>query len=129
MSRPLVSMVPQRHMADCGVSVLSMFLRISYEEALLAVGKEAPKVLGRGLWFTQLRRAARRLGVRTRIKRTWRANADDGIVYIKNQRGPNHCVLLRRGLFFDTDFNVYDPSDYLKATKARTGALLVRAEV
>ena len=120
-------MVPQRHKADCTVAVISMFLRISYEDTLLALSRDAPEVIRKGAWFTELQRAGRRMGVRLKIKRRWDADFDDGIVHVKFKWG-NHVVLLRAGLFWDTDFTAWYPADYLKARKAKTGSLLVRAE-
>lgn len=128
MSRPLVSMVPQRHMADCTPAVLAMLYGISYEEALLALTKEAPDVLRKGAWFTELQRAARRMRQPLVLKRRWHADFDDGIVHVKFKTGGNHVVLLRAGLFWDTDFTAWQPSDYLKAKKAKTGSLLVRED-
>jgi hypothetical protein len=126
--RPLVSMLPQRHATDCTTAVLAMYLGISYEEALLAITKEAPHILKRGAWFTEIQRAARRIGVRLALKRRWNADFDEGIVHVKFRSGSNHVVLLRAGLFFETDFDVWVPADYLKAKKAKTGSLLVRED-
>jgi hypothetical protein len=126
--QPLVSMVPQRHVADCTSAVLAMFLRITYEEALLVITKEAPDVLRKGAWFTELQRAAKGMGVPLTLKRRWNPDFDDGIAHVKFTKGGNHVVLLRAGLFFDTDFNVYHPHEYLKAKRATAGGLLVRAE-
>lgn len=126
--KPIVSMVPQRHPSDCGVSVLSMFLQVSYEEALLAISKDAPRVLRTGMWFTEVRRAAKRLGVPLRLKRRWNALTDEGILYVKNRRGPNHLILLRERLLWDTNFEVWRLDDYRKASGATFGALLVKGE-
>lgn len=104
-----------------------MFLGISYEEALLALSRESPELIRKGVWFTELQRAAKGMGVPLKIKRRWDANFDDGIVHVKFKWG-NHVVLLRAGLFFDTNFEVWQPSEYLKARKAKTGSLLVRED-
>lgn len=127
---PLVSMVPQRHPADCSSAVLAMFLGITYEEALLALTQEAPGLLRKGVWFTEIQRAAKGMGVPLTLKRRWNPDFDDGIAHVKFKKGKggNHVVLLRAGLFFDTDFNVYHPQDYLKAKQATAGGLLVRED-
>lgn len=127
--KPLVSMVPQRHRADCAAAVTSMFLGISYEEALLALHQESPELIRKGVWFTELQRAAAGMGIPLKLKRKWDADFDDGIAHIKFKWGGNHVVLLRAGLFFDTNFEVWHPSDYLKARKAKAGSLLVREDV
>lgn len=128
MTQPLVSMVPQRHRADCAAAITAMFLRISYEEALLALSQESPELIRKGVWFTELQRAAKAMGVPLKLKRRWNADLDDGIAHIRFKWGGNHVVLLRAGLFFDTNFEVWHPADYLKARKAKTGSLLVRED-
>jgi hypothetical protein len=129
VSQPLVSMVPQRHRADCAAAVTSMFLRISYEEALLALSKESPELIRKGVWFTELQRAAKKMGVRLKLKRRWNPDFDDGIAHVRFSQGGNHVVLLRAGLFFDTNFEVWHPAEYLRARKAKAGSLLVREGV
>lgn len=126
MTQPLVSMVPQRHLADCVAAVTSMFLRVSYEEALLALSKESPELIRKGVWFTELQRAARQMGVPLKLKRRWDVNFHDGIVHVRFARGGNHVVLLRAGLFWDTNFEAWYPEDYLKAKKAKVGSMLIR---
>lgn len=126
--QPLVSMLPQRHRADCSAAVLGMLLGISYEEALLALTRESPELLRKGVWFTELQRAAKQMGIPLRLKRRWDANFDDGIAHVRFRSGGNHVVLLRAGLFFDTNFEVWYPSEYLKARKAKAGSLLVRED-
>lgn len=128
MTQPLVSMVPQRHMADCASAVTAMFLRISYEEALLALSRESPELIKKGVWFTELQRAAAGMGVPLKLKRKWNADFDDGIAHVKFKWGGNHVVLVRAGLAWDTDFTAWYPSEYLKARKAKFGSLLVRED-
>jgi hypothetical protein len=125
VSQPLVSLVPQRHQADCGVAVLAMFLAISYEDALLALGGEVPSILRRGVWMPELQRAAHRLGVPLRLRRRFDATEDEGIVRVQF-KDCAHVVLLRSGLIFDTTFDVWDPDDYRKAKRVRFGSILVR---
>jgi ABC-type bacteriocin/lantibiotic exporter with double-glycine peptidase domain len=126
--RPLVEMIPQRHEADCGVTVLAMFLGISYEDALLAVGQDAPQVLRAGLWLKELQRASAKLGVPLKVKRRWDAEDADGIAQIRLPGRFNHFVLARGGLVFNTNFSVWEWDDYLKARRATPGVLLVRED-
>jgi ABC-type bacteriocin/lantibiotic exporter with double-glycine peptidase domain len=128
VSHPIVSMTPQRHRADCGCACLAMLLGISYEDALLALGGEAPKILRDGIWLTELQRGALRLGVPLKVKRRWDVEADEGIAQIRTRADAHHVVVLRAGLFFDTDFSIWYPDDYLRAKKAKTGPLLVRGD-
>jgi hypothetical protein len=105
-----------------------MLLGISYEDALLALGGEAPKILRGGVWLTELQRGALRLGVPLKVKRRWDVESDEGIAQIRYKAGSYHVVVLRAGLFFDTNFDVWEPTDYLRAKKAQTGPLLVRVD-
>ncbi len=125
---PLVSMCPQRHMADCGVATLAMFLDVTYEDALLALGGEIPNVIRRGVWFPELQRAAARLGVTTKFKRRPDLELDEGILNIKHRDGSQHVVVLREGVLFDTDLTVWRIDDYCAAKRATTGALMIRED-
>jgi ABC-type bacteriocin/lantibiotic exporter with double-glycine peptidase domain len=128
VSLPLVQMVKQRHEADCGVAVLAMFLGESYENVLLAFSDEEPLVLHGGAWLSTIRRVSEKFGVPLKPKTKWDAEADEGIVQVL-LRGPhNHYLLLREGLFFNTNASVWLPEDYYKARRAKPGKLLVRAE-
>jgi ABC-type bacteriocin/lantibiotic exporter with double-glycine peptidase domain len=125
--RPLVTLVAQRHEADCGVACLAMFLGVSYEDALLAIGGETPTVLRSGVYWKHLKRAAERLGVRLVLKRNWTLE-DDGIVEVKHKKDP-HVVVLRRGLIFETNLKVWSFSDYYAAPpRAKLGSMLVRED-
>lgn len=122
--QPLVIIAVQRHDADCGAAALAMLLSASYEDVLLALGR--PSLLRRGVWFTDLVRAAEKFGVVLKRKATWDAEHDEGLAQIHYRRGPSHAVLIRAGLLFDTDGSVWEPDDYLIERRARFGALLVR---
>lgn len=121
-------MVWQRHEADCGAAVLAMLLHISYEDALLALGGEEPDILRGGVWMATVRKAAKRLGVTMRLKSRWDPDDDEGIVQILLPGRFNHFVLLRGGLFFNTNGTVWDPEDYYRSRKAKPGKLLVRED-
>lgn len=126
---PLVQMVAQRHPADCGAACLAMLLGISYEDALIHLCGEVPRILTRGVWFTELQRAAARMGVTLKIRHRWDLEVHEGIAQIKfKDNGSAHVVVVREGLFFDTDYSVWDPQDYFKAKKALKGSLLVRED-
>lgn len=125
---PLVRLVAQRHASDCGVSALAMLLGVSYEEALLALGGEVPRILRRGVWATEIQRAAAKLGATLRVRRTWDAEADEGILWVSFRKGGQHVVLLRESLVFDTDLSVWAVDDYLRAKKAIAKSLIVRED-
>jgi len=125
--KALIRVVAQRHESDCGVACLAMFLGVSYEDALIAIGSEAPSVLKRGVWWTHLKRAAETLGTRMVVKRKW-SETDEGLLQVKYRKG-YHVVVLRHGLIFDTDQRIWTFDDFKHAPpKAPFGPLLVREE-
>ncbi len=126
--QPLVSLIPQRHCGDCGVATLAMFLGVSYEDALLALGGEVPEVHRRGVFFPELVRAAAKLGSLTRVKRRPDLDWDEGILSVGFRDGSQHVVVLREGVFFDTDLTAWKAEDYCVAKRATTGALLMRVD-
>lgn len=110
------------------MACLAMFLKVSYEDALIALGSEVPGVLRRGVArWSQLRRASESLGVRLVVKRKWTLS-DEGILCVKHKK-EEHVVVLRHGLIFDTNYKVWTFSDYDAAPpRAPFGALLVRED-
>lgn len=125
---PVVMLVSQRHSADCGISALAMFLGVSYEDAFALLGDH--RILRSGVWMTQLARAAARCGVVLRRKRPGGYDLEhaDGLLQIRHRRGPQHVVLVRAGLLWDTDCSAWEPVDYLPARGGRFGMLLDRVE-
>ncbi len=121
---PLVMLVSQRHQADCAIAATAMYLGVSYEDALLAFGDVG--ILRGGAWFTQIIRAAAKFGVQLRKRPTFDPEQADGLLKIKYRKGPQHVVLLREGLIFDTDCSVWAFSDYPHARGGKFGMLLAR---
>jgi predicted double-glycine peptidase len=125
--KPMIAMVRQRHDNDCGVACLAMYLGISYEDALIAFGGEAPEVLRSGVFWSQLKRAAANHGIKMVLRRKWEPT-DEGILQVR-YRKDHHVVVLRHGLIFDTDYRVWPVRDfYATPPKAPFGPLLVREE-
>jgi len=139
MSRPalphaVTRLIPQRGTADCAVACLASYLRVDYEEALLAAGRACPQVLTQGLHGIEIRKAARYLGFNTK----WvRANAYDldeatGILYIEYQAPIScHTVLLIEGVIYDPSHNPvsrWDHSEWYKYYCASPSSLLQTVE-
>lgn len=120
-------MVAQKHPADCCAAALAMLLGISYEEALVATSQIQPGVLERGLYLNELERAAKQFGVKLARRRKYDLESDTGILNVLDHKGFDHVVVLRYGLFFNTDLTVWEPEVYLAAHKAKAGTLLVEA--
>lgn len=120
----LVRLVPQRHDADCTVAALAMLLSVSYEEALLVMND--PRVLAEGAYLTQIVTAADYFGVTLRKLTRWNVTTHEGIArvnYKKDSARP-HVVVVRRGLLFDTNQEVWTPDVYLAEQRATFGTLL-----
>lgn len=130
MTQPILRIVPQRHAADCTVSVLATYAVVSYEEALVALSGEDPGVLY-GTYTPQLEKAAAQLGITfKRLKKT-QYRLDDEIVGILSVSAKawdtDHWVILMDGKVLDTDGSVWEAEDYFAAKKAKPGLLLVEA--
>jgi len=126
--QPLISMCPQRHLADCGVACLAMFLGVTYEDALLSFALDNKDVIRTGVWFPDLQRAAANLGATMVVKRRPDLDLDEGILKIEFKTADTHVVVLREGVLFDTDLTAWKPDDYCAAKRAKTGALLIRKD-
>lgn len=125
----IIRVIPQRHPADCGVACLAMFLGVSYEDALLAVGAVEKRVLKRGLWTSQIKAAAKRLGTKLRTVRGYDVENDSGILGMRGGKKwefMEHCVVLSHGMIFDTDGSVWEPELYVSANGVKLLSLLVR---
>lgn len=122
---PVIRLIPQRHEADCGVAVLATYLCVSYEEALIVVGRKEPAVLSVGLWMSEIVRAAKQLGVTLKRKPAADLDEDEGILVVTSPRWRHdHLVVLKNGLIFDTDAMVWEAETYLAANQAKPGMLL-----
>lgn len=125
----IIRVIPQRHPADCGVACLAMYLGVSYEDALLAVGQVEKRVLKRGLWTSQIRAAAKRLGATLRTARTYDLETASGILGLRGGKKwefLEHCVVLSHGLIIDTDGSIWEPDVYVSANDVKLLSLLVR---
>ena len=126
MDAPILRVVTQRHSMDCGVACLAMLLGVSYENALVAIAQDAPNVCAVGIWTTELRRAAKRLGFTLKAKRRIDLETDTGILNLSSAKWQSdHVVILREGLIVETDGTLWEPEIFLRHHQAKTGMLLV----
>ena len=131
MSTPILNMVRQRTRYDCGVASLAMYLGVSYKDALEAFGRGLDGFKERGCFLYEVEGAASRLGVR--LERVGSAAYEptkaEGIVSVGSLYWW-HMAVLRRGLLFNTNGQVWEVDRYLEGCadeEPRFGALLVRA--
>jgi hypothetical protein len=123
MSTPFLSVVLQRHGMDCGVACLAMLLNVSYESALLAMGRF------NGACIREIKAAAVRLGTPLRLTRKFDLEHDTGILAVRSPKwGSDHVVILKDGLIVDTDGSIWDQDVYVGVYKITALSLLVRED-
>jgi ABC-type bacteriocin/lantibiotic exporter with double-glycine peptidase domain len=126
MDAPILRVVVQRHTMDCGVACLAMICGVSYENALVAIAQDQPNVCSVGIWFTELRRAAKRLGFKLKAKRRVDLAEDTGILNLSSSKWrSDHVVVLREGLIVETDGTLWEPDVFLRHHEAKVGTILV----
>ena len=134
MLLPFIELIPQRDKGDCGIAALAMFLGKSYEDVFAkAITKCHPKPHVTGMYTRQLKDVAKRLGVTLSLKRSWDLETDCGLLSVekidkKDDEFPQHILLLRFGLLFDTDTTVWEPDAYFAVNSYRPISLLVGPE-
>lgn len=110
----------QRTGNDCGVACLSMLLGKPYEEVLLLVGQDHPKILQQGLWISEIMRASEKAGMKLRRLRRFDIESAYGILCLSD-----HVVILKNGLIIDpADASVWEADVYLEKNKETPSALL-----
>lgn len=126
MDAPILRVVVQRHAMDCGVACLAMICGVSYENALVAIAQDQPNVCIVGVWCTELRRAAKRLGFKLKAKRRVDLAEDTGILNLSSSKWrSDHVVVLREGLIVETDGTLWEPDVFLRHYEAKVGTILV----
>jgi hypothetical protein len=115
---------------DCTVSALAMCLGISYEEALVAIACVQKNVLKAGCSWSEVRRAAKRLGATLVERRAFSLDddsEDSGILSVTLADGTPHAVYFTHGLIFDGRTGCVWESDTYRAVHIATAtSMLVR---
>jgi hypothetical protein len=121
------------HHGDCCVSTLAMLAGVMYEDALLASAHVNPKVLTCGMTWPQIKRAASRLGLKTRTIQNFDDDAT-GILHVSRVAlgvadAVDHVVFLWAGRVVDGNGELWmEISDYLRHYGWEAKALLVTKE-
>jgi hypothetical protein len=124
-SPDLVYLVKQDSgLPDCAVAALAMLCGVTYGEALAAF-PEPDRVMKTGAYFTtDLKSAAKKLGIKTRVRRRFDIYRDTGILYLAGKQD-NHVAFLWVGRVLDGDGACWlFPHVYLKARGFKANALL-----
>lgn len=122
---PFIPVVWQRKKTDCSVACLAMMCAVSYEDALLAIGKK--RVLTRGIALGEVIKAALKLGKVLTFHRAIDLDNDTGILGVKGGVGWDyeHLVILHNGSIIDPqDKAIWDHETYLSANGAAVTSLL-----
>lgn len=127
----VVRMVRQQEKhGDCAVASLAMLCGVDWPTAFAAF--DNPRgVLRHGVRpWTPIKRAALRLGVKTRVATRVDLERDSGILYMSEIDGPDgHAVFLWQGRIVEGDGSLWlFVSDYLKAHQYEAHSLLRRLD-
>lgn len=119
--------VAQRHDGDCAVACLATLFRLTYEDALVALSKEEPAVLHKGVSERALKRAAAECGYTLKRKRRIDLEHSTGILWVEAKCWPEaHVVVLWEGRIVEIDgAMLWFAADYLKHHRATPKALLI----
>ena len=108
-----MKVVTSRSDKDCGVCALASWTTATYEDALIALGGEAPAVLREGVSLLVMRRAAGVLGYIVHVKRRVDLETAAGILWLTSKpKGVkhDHVVSLVRNQIIDSDGEVFHPA-------------------
>ncbi len=131
---PFVNLVLQHRQGDCGIAALAMLLGQTYEDVLAAsITRKHPQPHVGGMYTRELQTVAKRLGTTLLLRRSWDLEEDCGLLTVellkpKPGEFPQHLVLLKFGLVFDTDGIVWTPDVYFAQHNFRPISLLVEKD-
>jgi hypothetical protein len=134
VSLPFVNLQLQRGRGDCGIAALAMLLGQSYENVFAAaVTRKYRKPHEVGMYSKQIVQAARRLGTRLVLRRTWDLETSCGLLTVERlnkavDEFSQHLVLLKFGLVFDTDGTVWEPELYFEQHGFRPVSIFMEVE-
>lgn len=132
MHEPLfIHVCAQRHSSDCGVCCFVMLCGLSYEAALVAMVGVDEKLATNGLYFTQIKKAAQKLGIKLKSLPRGRYDLSDavGILSVKFRDKTEHAVVVFRGCVIDPEGGVVwdDVLEYIEHSDVKLGSLLIVA--
>lgn len=126
-----MKVLAQHGQGDCCIVALAMLTGLSYDDVLEAASSVLRRPHRRGMFVSQLRRTADVLGLSLTTHRHFDPEHDTGILTVTCQTGrahPDHVVLLRWGLIFDTaDCEVWEYEAFMAQYGATPKTLLTRA--
>lgn len=125
----VMSVPPRLKSNDCSTWALATLTGRPYADCLQAAAKEDARAGESGLWWSQVIRMAKRLGVTLRCKRRAALHEDTGILCVTFADGTPHSVVLKQGpIILDADGTVWTAEDYLAAKGVTYSSILVIQE-
>lgn len=116
--------IVQTGIGDCAIAALAMYTGKSYGEAASVAVRFAPKAFARGMWCTEIQKAAAALGVHLKQTRRFSIDEDTGILCVDNPDGA-HAVVLFHGLIVNSaDGQIWEPEAYFIEARATPRVLL-----
>lgn len=111
---------------DCAIATVAMLCGVTYTQALTAFPKPS-KVLESGAYLTELQAAAKKLNVKTKIKKRFDVDEDTGILYVSGK--DEHLVFLWAGRIIEGNGECWlNPASYLATYKYKAKSLVVVVE-
>jgi hypothetical protein len=118
--------------SDCVVAALASLTGLTYTQALVHCAAVNPGVLESGMTWKDTRKAARRAGIRTRVRRRFDMTDETGLLCVRRQKNGHleeHVVLLWEGRLCDGNGELWlDPDQYFAQYGYKPTSLLVRVE-
>lgn len=126
MSEPMVVQpIIQVGTSDCAVAALAMYLNVPYRLASEAARLENKTVHQKGLYTTEIKRAAARMKVALVFIR--RPAEDASGILLIDKAGASHAAVLFQGVLIDpTDGHVWDLDTWLTTRGYKVRGLLCR---
>ncbi len=127
MMLPFIRICVSRAPGDCTICALSTYLGMPYEDVLAAAVKMNgdPRVHHAGMWVREMKKTAKRLGYKLKLKRSVDFESDEGVLSTENDDQTQHSLVLWSGVIYDCDGTAWEPEAYLASKGQRTLSLLV----
>lgn len=107
---------------DCAVAAVAMLCGVTYGEALAAFPKPV-SVMKIGAYLTEVQCAAKRLGVKTRIRKRFDVDEDTGVLHVSGK--DEHVLLLWDGRIIDGNGELWlHPQTYFGTYKYTPKSLI-----
>lgn len=121
----VVHVTPRLVSNDCATWALKILTGRSYPEIRAQAEKVDKKAGEQGLWWHQVKRMAKALGVKLAAKRPVNIDEDAGLLSVKFKNGEYHAVILMQGpVILDADNTVWYADDYLAAKGCKPTSIL-----